>query len=700
MGKFNFKETLKNDNVKRLIIFIVTFACIYVILMTSLVTKKYSLKEGEIAKVDIEAPREVKDRVSTQEKVSQAISQVSPQFNKKEEVKIKVIDEINQLFAQTIQLADSNIEDISKIEKIKSQSSINLNDEEYAKLVLLSKDELKTLQDFLVKTMSDLYDNNNIQDKNNQNSKEAQESIDKATNSLNISLNTFNSSSKHSKEIKELAESIAMKELKPNFFYDEEKTEELKKTAKDSVNNVIVKKGQIIVKKGEPATKAQVELLKDLGLLNTNKGINWYVYISLSVLVILILFLQWLYIYIYYYRDIFLDPSKLVLINLLTVISLLIARTLSIISPFLIPLACMPMLLTLIFDDKLSLNINIINCVLISFTVAFNVEITLLAILSSVLGTIMLKDMNQRNDIIYSAIYISVIISVMTFSVGMLLSNNIDEVAKKTGFAFIGGILSAVLTIGLLPFVENIFDIVTIMKLLELSNPNQPLLKELLIEAPGTYHHSILVANLAELAAEEVGGDVVLTRVSSYYHDIGKIKRPYFFKENQLGNDNPHDNITANLSTLIITSHVKDGIDMANEYKIPKVITDIIEQHHGTSLVKYFYVTAKNSSENPEDIKEEDFRYKGPIPASKEAGIIMLADCVEASVRSIKNPTQGKIEEMVNNIIKDRLYEGQLDECDLTLKDLDKIRKSFLKTLSGIYHKRIEYPIDKSENGE
>lgn len=175
----------------------------------------------------------------------------------------------------------------------------------------------------------------------------------------------------------------------------------------------------------------------------------------------------------------------------------------------------------------------------------------------------------------------------------------------------------------------------------------------------------------------------------------GKTKRPYFFKENQIGKENPHGKISPNLSTLIITSHVKDGLELAKEYKIPKVIQDIIQQHHGTSLVKYFYITMKNNSERPEDVNEEDFRYPGPIPKSKEAAIIMLADGVEAAVRSINEPTKGKIEEMVNKIIKARLDEGQLDDCDLTLKEIGLIRDAFLKVLISIYHQRIEYPEDK-----
>lgn len=215
------------------------------------------------------------------------------------------------------------------------------------------------------------------------------------------------------------------------------------------------------------------------------------------------------------------------------------------------------------------------------------------------------------------------------------------------------------------------------------------------MEAPGTYHHSMLVANLAEMAAEEIDANPVIARVGAYFHDVGKLKRPFFFGENQIGKENPHDKINPNLSTLIIISHVKDGVELAKEYNLPDVIKDIIQQHHGTTLVKYFYYIMKNNAENPDEIKEEDFKYQGPIPSSKEAGIIMLADSVEAAVRSINDPTKGKIEEMVNNIIKDKLHSGQLDNCDLTLKDLEKIRKCFLKALYGIYHQRVEYPTEK-----
>ena len=383
------------------------------------------------------------------------------------------------------------------------------------------------------------------------------------------------------------------------------------------------------------------------------------------------------------------------MLNILNIIAILLARILGVTSLFAIPLACVPMLMAILINDEVAIALNIFNCILISVAVNFNFEITILAVLNSIAGVMLLKKMQQRNDILYSSIYIAMINLMVYLSMGFLLSNSIIDVLKKAGMVCLASLISGVLTIGFLPFFESFFDIVTTVKLLELSNPNHPLLKRLLLEAPGSYHHSVLVANLAEVAAESVGANPVLARVSAYYHDIGKIKRPYFFKENQLGNVNPHDKITPNLSTLIIISHVKDGLELAKEYKIPKVIQDAIGQHHGTTLVKYFYVTMKNSSDNPDEIKEEDFRYQGPNPESKEAAIIMLSDAVEAAVRSIPNPTKGKIEEMVNNLIKSRLNEGQLNNCDLTLKDLEKIRASFMKVLSGIYHERIEYPLDK-----
>ncbi|BDR73226.1 hydrolase [Clostridium tetani] len=677
------------DTRKKILIFVTTFIIIYFVLITSIVTQKYSLMEGEIANVDIKATREVVDDIATKARVKQAIESVPLQYNKKPEVKNNVLEDLDKLFNKIPSVVDVNISEKDKINKLREGNNIKLSDEDYMEFLKLDKDNLDKLKVVLVKTISDLYDGVNISDgsvgDNSDDIKKAREFITEK----------INDSTLNKKSLKNLATTMAYSQIKPNFFYDEEKTEELREEAKKRAP-VIIKKGQIIVKEGEPVTKAQIDILAKLGLLNSKDSFEWYIYLSLGILIALVMTIQWIYIR-KFKREIFDDVSKLILINIFTCMFVTFARILSK-QPFLIPLACIPMLFTLLIDGKLSLVVNGLTCILISCAVEFNVEITLLAIINVLSISIILKKMQERNDILYSVLYISIVNVILTFSAGVLLSNNTIDVVKKAGFSLIGSLLSGIFTIGFLPFFESTFDIVTTIKLLELSNPNNPLLKKLLMEAPGTYHHSVLVGNLAEVAAEQVGGSPVLARVASYYHDIGKIKRPYFFKENQLGNDNPHDKINPNLSTLIITAHVKDGIELAEEYKIPKVIRDVIEQHHGTTLVKYFYITMKNSMENPEEIKEEDFRYAGPKPESKEAAIIMLADSVEAAVRSISDPTKGKIEEMVNNIIKGRLNEGQLDNCDLTLKDIDKIRNSFVKILLGIYHQRMEYPTDKWQN--
>ncbi|EPY2277600.1 HD family phosphohydrolase [Clostridium sporogenes] len=687
MKKITMEEIKKDNKLKRVLVFFITFLFMYVVLITSFVTKKYDLQEGDIAKVDIKAPREIKDEVSTKARLQQALEAVPIQYTKRTEVKTEILNEVNSFFSQIDSLKDKRIDEKQKVQQLDQNGKINISERELSQVLNLDKAELKSLQDVLIKVISDVYENVNISDDSQ---KDNAQDIKKAQEYVYSKIKM----SKITNPLRQLAINIAYSEIKPNFYYDKEKTEELKKETLKNTPPVMIKKDQTIVKEGEPVSKYQLDLLKDVGLLNNNNNFEWYIFIGLGVLIVLVIFIQYGYIY-KFYNEVFNELNSLVLISLNNCIAILLARSMYTISPFLIPLASIPMILTLLLNYKISLFTSLVNCILIAVAVNFEVEIILIAIMSAVLGSTILRKMQERNDILYASSYIAIINVILTFSAGFLLSNSVIDVSKKALFTLIGGVLSAILTIGLLPLFENLFGIVTTIKLLELSNPNNPLLKKLLLEAPGTYHHSILVGNLAEVAAEVVNGNPVLARVSAYYHDIGKTKRPYFFKENQIGKENPHDKISPNLSTLIITSHVKDGLELAKEYKIPKVIQDIIQQHHGTSLVKYFYITMKNNSERPEDVNEEDFRYQGPIPKSKEAAIIMLADGVEAAVRSINEPTKGKIEEMVNKIIKARLDEGQLDDCDLTLKEIGLIRDAFLKVLISIYHQRIEYPEDK-----
>ncbi|ATD54704.1 HD family phosphohydrolase [Clostridium chauvoei] len=671
------------DKSKRILLGVMVFVLTYGLLVTSIAPRKYNLEEGDIATVDIKAPRDTVDEVSTKEREKEIIEKIGKQYTLNGDVKIKAEENIKKLFDKISNINSTDMDEKEKILSIKKVEEFNLNDSEYKTLISVSKEQLTLAHWFVLDTLNLAY-GEPIEENNLEHIQKAKSIVD----------NEFRKQS-FDRNLEDVLKDIIYSQIKPNFFFDKEKTDEKIREAQKNVPKEIIKKNQTIVKEGEPITARQIELLKELGLLDRGGGKNYlYTYIVLAIFVIVVLLLEYSYIS-KERKDLFEDTKMMTMISMINLIILVLSRGLSIISPFLIPLAFAPILLTVLLDYKVSLVINFLNILLISVVVGFRPAVIILAITSVIIGSTTLKKIQQRNDVLYSTLYMSVISAIITLAAGMLISNNISGIVVDTGFSVLGALLSGVLALGFLPFFESSFDVVTNIKLLELSNPNQPLMKKLLMEAPGTYHHSMMVANLAEVAAEEVGGNPVVARIGAYYHDIGKTKRPYFFGENQMGKENPHNKITPNLSTLIIVSHTKDGVELAKEHNIPKVIQDIIEQHHGTTLVKYFYYTLKNSSENPDDVKEEDFRYPGPIPSSKEAAIIMLADGVEAAVRSITEPTKGKIEEMVNNIIKDKLYSDQLSNCDLTLKDIEIIRKCFLKVLNGIYHRRIEYPTEK-----
>ncbi|WP_035796869.1 HD family phosphohydrolase [Clostridium akagii] len=682
-------KIIRGEISKKTFIFFIAFIIIYAIMLTSIVPKTYNLKEGEIANIDIKAQRDVEDKTATDEREKEAADSVGQQYDKNEEVETESEQDLNSGFDKINGLRAQNIDINQKQNMFRSYMLYNnkLTAEQINTWMTISVDDNNNLQSFILKTIKGMF-SNGIKEDDDYDKKNAENYI-----------NSQFSKSKFKKEVAELGIIATEYYIKPNLFINQDKTSDIKNSAKKKVAPVMIKKGQLVVKEGEPVTKQQLDVLSDLGLLNNNKNSNWYIYVSLGALDFIILFIQGYYLY-KKHNELFKNNNNLILIFLLNIVFLILARTINIISPFLIPLAFLPMLLTILLDERVSLFISLFNCILMSTVVEFNMQIILIAIMSTLITSLFLKKMQMRNDILYASLYIGIANSILTFSIGFLVINNFFDILETTAFAFVGAFISAILTIGFLPILENVFNIVTAMKLLELSNPNQKLLKRLLVEAPGTYHHSIMVANLAEVAAEKVGGNQVLARVASYYHDIGKVVRPYFFKENQFGTDNPHDKMTPNLSALVVISHVKDGLELAEEYKLPKAIKDVIAEHHGTTLAKYFYITMKNSADNPEEIVEENFRYPGPIPRTKESAIIMIADSVEAAVRSIQEPTKGKIEEMVNNIITSKLNEGQLDDCDLTFRELNEIRKAFLSALNGIYHQRIEYPTDKSQLGQ
>nr|HRO67896.1 HDIG domain-containing protein [Pseudobdellovibrionaceae bacterium] len=261
---------------------------------------------------------------------------------------------------------------------------------------------------------------------------------------------------------------------------------------------------------------------------------------------------------------------------------------------------------------------------------------------------------------------------------------------------FMGGILSSFITMMILPLLENMFNYTTDVRLLELSNLNHPLMKEMIINAPGTYNHSIMVGNMVEAAAEEIGANPLLGKVMCYYHDIGKIGHPSYFIENQRPGHNPHDSITPYMSKTLLIAHVKDGVELGMKYKLGKPIIDGILQHHGTTLISYFYNKALDQKGEFDEVSEEDFRYPGPKPQFKEAALCMLADSIEAAARALDEPTPARLQGLVKNIIQKKLNDHQLDECHLTLREIAKIERAFVRILLGIYHQRIDYPKERA----
>ena len=486
-----------------------------------------------------------------------------------------------------------------------------------------------------------------------------------------------------------------------NEFYDPDATEEMRKQAAESVEPVKILQGQIIIEEGKLIRKEEYRQLELVGLLDNKQSYKPFT----GLLILITIILSSVYFYFYQMKE---QPEKrqtnLLLFGIVFILTFFILKIISMLQIFnysgigyLFPAAMGGMLLKILIDEKLAILSSIIFSIFgsilfnegVSGTLNFSMGIYIL--FSALAGVLFLNEQNKRSKILQAGTFAAVV-NLFTIWALMFLPNG-QFSGLEYGYyivtAIVSGIGSAVLTMGLLPLLETSFGILSTMKLIELSNPNHPLLRKILMEAPGTYHHSVMVANLADAACEAIGANGLLARVGCYYHDIGKTKRPNFFIENQMQLENPHDRLPPDKSANIIISHVTDGTSILKKYNMPKEIIQIAEQHHGTTLLKFFYHKANQAGE---DVLEEDYRYPGPKAQSKESAIIGIADSVEAAVRSLSQPTPETIESLVKKIVTDRLQDGQLNECDLTLKELETVSHSFCETLKGIFHSRIEYP--------
>lgn len=494
------------------------------------------------------------------------------------------------------------------------------------------------------------------------------------------------------------------KSLVANEFYNEKKTAELKKEAKEAVAPVMIYQGEIIVREGNQMDERVMKKLKLLGM--TKKTTSILPVVALGMMIFFQSLLLWflgknntkekkVWLVSFY------GSVMIISVALMNILKLFQTEQLNFI-PLLFPVAFAPLILTIFCSRRLGSLAAIFQTLFIYFIYFDSVGTTYLNVLGVVyLFEGILATMINRNRLSKQVgkAFVWIIVLPFLFNLMMLIYQGLS-VFTYTSFltllcSTIGSGLSYLLSVGLHPYIEYLITDDSDIVLNELSNPNHPLLKELLEKVPGTYHHSMMVANLSANAVAEIGGRTLLTRVACYYHDIGKLKQPNFFVENlPIGGDNPHNYLLPQDSKKIIFSHVTEGVKILTEYQMPQMVIDICQQHHGTTLMKFFYVTAKKKDPK---VTEEEFRYPGPKPQTREAAVVSIADSCEAAVRAMDNPSFETIQNFVHNLIIGRLTDGQLDECGLTMKELKMIEKSIISGLGSTFHSRIKYPTLREE---
>ncbi|KLV27315.1 HDIG domain-containing protein [Niallia circulans] len=718
----NVWQRMRNNLIKlmnitffKIILFILLGVILFFTLYGNVKPEKLNVQLFSVADQTIRSPITVEDKESTEKKKEEAKNQVQDVYVVNKEIAQNRVDLISSIFDSVTEVnnevekqmeekrkkaeeEDKNKQSIKepsvdeKLEllkgKLTNEVTNEIMDRSLKSLIPYSEDQLEIAKDITVTAIHTVM-NGKIPSDEVENAKKRVEDILKVNDGL-------------TSDLKSASIDLGRFAIIQNEFYDPTATEEMRQQAVDGVEPIRVLQGQVLVEEGQLISREIHRQLELVGLLDSDNSIQPFIGLGLIILTMLAA------LYFYTLKRTSKEKENNIqfylMFFLIISVTIVLMKTISAFQQFeyteigyIFPAAMAVMLIKILMEEKSALLVTIILavCGMIMFNEGvagtFNVGMGIYIIASGLASILFLYKRNQRTNILYAGFFIS-FINIVTILAILYLQNG-HYGAKEYGvfllLAVISGISSAVLTIGFLPFLETGFGVLSTIKLIELSNPNHPLLRKILTEAPGTYHHSVMVANLAESACEAIGANGLLARVGCYYHDIGKTKRPHFFIENQMNMGNPHDRIPPQASKNIIIAHATDGAELLRKYKLPKEIVDIAEQHHGTSLLKYFYFKAK---EKGGEVKESDYRYPGPKAQTREVAIIGIADSVEAAVRSLNAPTTEQIDSLIKNIISDRLQDGQLDECDLTLKELDIVRNTLSETLKGIFHSRIEYP--------
>ncbi|QKS70860.1 HD family phosphohydrolase [Paenalkalicoccus suaedae] len=698
-------KKLKEHRYIRLFLFILFAVFTYALLVSNVIPQSLEIESGGVAPEDIRSPVTVENRAETERLQQEASNNVSPVYTVRPRFAENQIERINDIF-QSVRVIQA---DVREQESLADQTDSN---EEYS-----AEDQLAALNERLPMEAVDQLSETTLYTLLAASASDLEVAQDTATSAVfelmneEISIDSVEEAKNQVEEnvritttrylLENAMVDVARYGITANFLFDEQATVEAREEAVEAVEPAVIREGQILVEEGQVITGEIYEQLTLVGL--TEEVSPLYPLLGLALIIFLLVVML-----AYYMNDaqtsLRSNNTHLLMYIIIYMITLVLLRLVSYLYAldiagitYIAPVAVGTMLITILLQSRVAIFTSFIFS--IAAAIMFNEQSTgmmdysfgIFVFFSGLAGVFFLNKSTRMVNLLKTGALVS-ITSVLIAGALILLKNvpfGMIDIGLHIGFAAAGGLIAVILVSGILPFLEAGFGVLSTSRLIELSNPNNKLLRKILLEAPGTYHHSVVVANLAESACEAIGANGLLARVGAYYHDIGKTRRPQFFIENQMKMENPHDKLSPHLSKNIIIAHPYDGAEMLRQEKIPKELIDIAEQHHGTTLLKFFYYKAK---ENGDDVKEEEFRYPGPKARSKESAIVGVADSVEAAVRAMQQPTMEKIESLVKKIINDRLEDGQFDECDLTLRELHIASKSMCETLKGTFHSRIDYP--------
>lgn len=672
----NLKQIRHDIKWKRIFILAVFFAVVFLIAFAGILPDKLSYNAGDIAQENIIAPKRIVDESMTNALREQAAEMTAPVYDYIPSAQANALSNVSRFYNGVKGVYNEYLDEAS-VQTINNVYCLSLGIEQYRALLSLNDTDYELLHQTTINIVNNLYSGGEVKASELEYYKNAAYS--------------YALQSPFSEILQTLAGSVAADYVSPNMILNSAATKLVQDAARESVYEVVYEAGQTIVNKGETVTEQDIRLFKANNMMKTGLFEQLSSSVGLPVLLILLIALFLLFMR-YYYKSVYDDTKKMLVLGILFIIILIFAQLSSYFSVYLIPVSIFTMTVCLLFNSRAAVFLNFFLMLFLAVTMQLDIDAVLYLAISGYMGIIYMRRVTSRIEIFKSGLLVSAtnILLVVTLS---FLHNNIGiSTVKAAVYALGNGMVASLFTNGLMLVWESVFNFVTPFKLLEMSGANDAVIQRLIADAPGTYHHSLIVSNLAESACAAIGADALLARVGAYYHDIGKAEKAIYFSENQTNGENPHDYVSPEASAKIIKNHVTDGVYLAEKHHIPKEISIFIETHHGTSEISYF----KNKAQKQGYVGDENFKYNGKLPISKETSIVMLADSVEAAVRSLDEKSSEAIAEMISKIIDKKIKENQFSKSMLSFDDLEKLKESFLDVLNGVYHNRVKYPGQES----